>query len=213
MKTWVKVLLGGSAVAVAVLYVNMKSHHDYERYVSVEPGDVVLDVGAGSDPGFPSFSFPASKKASLVVALEPNPIYAEELLKAGIPNLVVVEKGAWNSQSTLRLHLAGVCSSVLENGEVPVQVDTIDSIVSQMGLEGKIDFIKMDIEGAEIEALQGSENTLANARKVVIAAYHKRDGVPTYLWVKPFLESRGFKTALTYADMSNGLGLVHAWRQ
>ena len=47
--------------------------------------------------------------------------------------------------------------------KVKVPVTTIDRIVAELGLE-KVDFIKMDIEGAEREALKGGEATIRKMR-------------------------------------------------
>ena len=45
------------------------------------------------------------------------------------------------------------------NDTVEVETTTIDSIVQNMGLE-KVNFIKLDIEGAELLALEGAANTM-----------------------------------------------------
>lgn len=89
---------------------------------------------------------------------------------------------------------------------VMVEADTLDNIVSDLGI-GRVDFIKMDIEGAEVEALMGAEQIIGMARKVVVAAYHtnRQDISPTHPWVSEFLQARGFQTHTTYP------GLVHAW--
>jgi FkbM family methyltransferase len=50
---------------------------------------------------------------------------------------------------------------------------SIDDLVTQRGL-GRVDFIKMDIEGSELRALHGAEKTLRRFRpKLAISAYHK----------------------------------------
>lgn len=50
---------------------------------------------------------------------------------------------------------------------------TIDDLVQQRGLD-RVDFIKMDIEGAEGEALKGAVETLKSFRpKLAIAVYHR----------------------------------------
>ena len=61
-------------------------------------------------------------------------------------------------------------------------ITTIDSYSSK--LNKKVDYIKMDIEGAEIAALQGASATIAKCKpKLAISAYHKEDD----LWKIPQL--------------------------
>jgi hypothetical protein len=49
---------------------------------------------------------------------------------------------------------------------------SIDDLVVQRGLE-KIDFVKLDIEGAEMNALKGASKTIKKFRpKLAIALYH-----------------------------------------
>ncbi|MGP1599332.1 FkbM family methyltransferase [Peptoanaerobacter stomatis] len=50
-----------------------------------------------------------------------------------------------------------------------INVDTIDNMI-----KGKVDYIKMDIEGFEMQALYGAQNTIKNNNpKMLISAYHK----------------------------------------
>ena len=61
-----------------------------------------------------------------------------------------------------------------ENGDYveKVKIDTIDNIVS----DEYVTFIKMDIEGAELEALKGAENVLRKCKpKLAISLYHKNE--------------------------------------
>ena len=56
-------------------------------------------------------------------------------------------------------------------------ITTIDDYVTSSGLE-KLDFIKMDIEGAERGALQGAVNTIKIMRpKLSISVYHHPDDI------------------------------------
>jgi hypothetical protein len=56
-----------------------------------------------------------------------------------------------------------------------VQATTIDQMVEDLGLPG-VDFIKMDIEGAEQHALLGAARTLRRYQpRLGLAAYHRRD--------------------------------------
>src|SRR5258707_15414601 len=55
---------------------------------------------------------------------------------------------------------------------VDVETQTVDDFVSENSVE-RIDFIKMDIEGAEPEALVGAERTIRKYRpQLAISVYH-----------------------------------------
>ena len=77
-------------------------------------------------------------------------------------------------------------SLLSEKQEAMQQVETlsIDDFVRSEGIS-KVDFIKMDIEGSELRALQGAEHTMRAFRpKLAISLYHKQDDfihIPDYL--------------------------------
>ena len=53
----------------------------------------------------------------------------------------------------------------------------------------KLDFVKMDIEGAEIEALEGCIVTIKSlSPNFAIASYHIVNGEPTYIKLEKFFE-------------------------
>ena len=181
----------------------------YERYFKVKEGDVVFDAGAEIG----GFTISVARKASHVIAIEPEPINVKMLrVNVTINNLCnvdIVERGLWNRRAILDLHLSneqGSHSLIYDWGkrDVKVQVDTLDNIVSELGIK-RIDFLKMDIEGAELEALEGAKHTLDIVNKVAIAAYHVRDGQKTSQHVLRILKREGFK-----AFISNDF--VYAWK-
>jgi FkbM family methyltransferase len=145
-----------------------------DRY-AVRHGDVVLDCGA--DIG--TFTRTALRRgASVVVAIEPNP-QKEPCLRRNFEKeiadgrVIVYPKGVWNEDSVLELNDEVFFGP---NGSgVKVPLTTIDKLVAELKLP-KVDFIKMDIEGAEKQALAGARETLARFHpRMSIAMEHLPD--------------------------------------
>ncbi|WP_445454826.1 FkbM family methyltransferase [Flavobacterium sp. 25HG05S-40] len=71
---------------------------------------------------------------------------------------------------------------------VKKQAVTLDSWAEKLQLP-RLDFIKMDIEGAEIEALDGCVTVIQKYKpNFAIASYHIVNGQPTYIKVEEFFK-------------------------
>ncbi len=85
--------------------------------------------------------------------------------------IICINKGAYSKADVL--HFAGNnsdASKISSSGNVEIQVDSIDNIMAGEPAT----FIKMDIEGAELEALKGAANTIKNYHPTLaISAYHR----------------------------------------
>lgn len=156
-----------------------------EKHASdlVRRGDVVLDCGAHVGV-FTSEALELG--ASRVVAIEPHPVNAECLRRNFAPEIaagrvVVVQKGVWSREATLPLFV-GVENSGMgtvvhphAGAKIDVPLTTIDHLVGALGLS-RVDYIKMDIEGAEREALAGAQDTLRRFRpRLMLDTYHEQD--------------------------------------
>jgi FkbM family methyltransferase len=95
---------------------------------------------------------------------------------------VLIAEGAWSEESTMDfvtgVSNSGTGSLVLgeEGGShIQVPVRRIDDMLKQRGID-RIDFVKMDIEGAEREALKGARGTIrSNRPRLMLDAYHRTD--------------------------------------
>lgn len=182
--------------------------HNYEEILKYESTDVILDIGAYNGCS----SLVASKKVTQVISLEPNPIVYNEMINKinnlQIKNIIPINIGVFNYKGLLNFRVNGYGSKILSNNlnEILIEVDTIDNILSNLNI--KVNYITMDIEGSEVEALQGSIETLKNVNKIVVAAYHERIDLngKTYTYVNKFLQDNGFTT---FVDNNY---LVHGWK-
>ncbi|MNV50149.1 hypothetical protein D3C71_1421400 [compost metagenome] len=115
-------------------------------------------------------------------------IYSYEIVPANIDyieknieifkldNVIIRKKGASDKSDSLFLEKDEVSSisQLSKSGDINVETVTVDE-----DIEGKVTFIKMDIEGGEEKALLGCSKKIAEYHpKLALSAYHNN----THLW-------------------------------
>lgn len=176
----------------------------YLRRYTIKQGDVVVDCGAYQG----TFSVLASQlvgEKGVVIAFEPDPANYKNLLHNlklnNCSNVTAINKGLWSKKGYLKLKMDNTGSTLifeedLRNSSIEVSVVTLDQELSNLGVTS-VDFIKADVEGAEIELIKGSKNILAtNKVNLAIATYHELDGKKTSVMVEDQLRKLGY-TAVT----------------
>ncbi|MBR5913633.1 MAG: FkbM family methyltransferase [Selenomonadaceae bacterium] len=85
--------------------------------------------------------------------------------------------GVWNERTKITFSSDNeTSSSVSDEGNVTIDAEKIDDIVG----DTKIGFIKMDIEGSELNALRGATETIKRDKPMLaICAYHKAEDLIT----------------------------------
>ncbi|KQC11660.1 MAG: hypothetical protein APR54_10615 [Candidatus Cloacimonas sp. SDB] len=148
--------------------------HSYEtKDVKIVPGDTVIDAGACE--GF--FSRYALERGASVIAIEPVPSLAQALKKTFhnemIENRIQILPFALGSKSGIA-HLKYTSDSLFE-ASISDEGDEIETTtIDDISIEKTIDFIKMDVEGYEIEAVLGAKNTIQSQKpRLAIAVYHE----------------------------------------
>ena len=176
----------------------------YLKMRSPVAGDTVIDAGAWKG----HFSVIASRlvgPAGKVIAVEPQREMCERLRdrlrRLSINNVHVVHAGLYDREGELRLprrtcsdfnlFAAATGSSEFEL----VKLTTLDRMHATLHFHC-VNFVKMDIEGAEIEALLGGAATISAQHPFfAIASYHVREGRTTSAHVEAILRGSGYCTA------------------
>lgn len=119
----------------------------------------------------------------------------EKLERQGCSNVMLMPFGLWNCMETVSFVSAGLGSHVANssNSCMPsnsstnsARMVTIDMMVSRLSLP-RVDYIKLDVEGSEMNALLGGVNTIIKYRpRMAISVYHKQDDI----WKIPFFISK-----------------------
>jgi len=158
---------------------------EYEKYVwkYFKPtiGEVFIDVGAHVGKYTLQVARIVGDKG-LVIALEPHPGNYRALFRGiqlnGFRNIVTFKVAAWDRDCKLKLfvHEAAVYHSAkidIGLGHIEVEARTIDQIIAELSVK-QVDWIKIDVEDAEIEVLRGLEKTLAKyAPRLIIEVQWK----------------------------------------
>jgi len=166
----------------AVAQVWIFEQYNLNGKCEVSKGDYVIDGGAFK--GETSFWF-LSKGAEKVYAFEPDPnsfsILSENIKRNKVLDKIIpVQKVLSNRVGTFFLYATnGGGSAALDGGNQTIEGITLDSFVQEEGLE-RVDFIKLDVEGAELEVLEGAVETIKKFKpKMAISVYHKPEDVIT----------------------------------
>jgi len=159
-------------------------------WVSPKPGDVFLDVGAYIG-WYTIQAARAVGSSGRVIAMEPdlsNRLQLETNLSLNnISNCTVVPVAAWSKSGEIgwQSNDVPVWSKVGQTRNAStVGSTTIDSLIEGFGLSD-VNWIKMDIECAETEALQGAEQVLKRFHPTLFIEIHETLE-PVTLFLKGF---------------------------
>lgn len=141
-------------------------------------GDTVIDCGAYTGDTLDAFCMSSGCRCNSYFALEPTPEYfltiGNYVRNHGLQNQVrPLQIAVWDRCEDLPFwDSADIGNAIAKKGGITVHADTIDHILS--GHCGKVDFIKMDIEGSEVPALRGAKEVIFHDHPVLaICIYHR----------------------------------------
>lgn len=164
---------------------------DHEIYfppdiVSLSEKEVFVDCGGFDGDTVQGFVRLTGGRFSKLLVFEPDPSNFQKLLVSisKFPPKIVKRIAAYQivaGKSSGRVHFeaqGSPSSFISDSGKVQVPCEPLDSVLAHE----EPTFIKMDVEGAELDALHGARNHIGKYRPLLaIAAYHK----PDHLWRIP----------------------------
>jgi FkbM family methyltransferase len=195
---------------------NLRDYYK-NREKSLNEGDVVVDLG-GNIGIFNRWAY--SQGASKVISFEPDRRYFKLLRLNSDPRSVIFNAAVSDSIGTVNLcessHFGGSNIFGTPDNEVgyPVRTYTLDYLF-ESGLINKIDFLKIDIEGAEHKAIKGiSDENLMKVRTISMEYHHSHMNFDEDLrenFIKR-LNKLGFNSYLQFLGINNALQMIYFTR-
>jgi FkbM family methyltransferase len=194
----------------------------------VDPGDWIVQVGTPSVATIDRLSRLVGN-AGRAIVIEPEPANVERLRthigERSLANVILVPKGVWKRRARHTLliaprpadHRLELDAIVHDNdlraggyvGSRVIDVDTLDNILDDLGVSCELGLVKITINGAEADALEGAPKTLDRTRRLWVKAHARRrdTGQPLSREIVARLEGHQFRTVVTKPTRS----VAEAW--
>jgi FkbM family methyltransferase len=196
--------------------ITMRENDIIERFCP-KPGDVVIDVGAHIG----KYTIIASKRIGAngkVIAIEAHPVNYEMLNRNiklnGLTNVIPLNYAVYSEESRIKLYMPdeefgytmhhSIMFSYLspkyslkgkENEKfIEVNANTLDNLLQKNGLSREVNWLKIDVEGAEFEVLKGATEILSNSKDIcLLIEVHNPYDTTHYKQIMDFLKHYNFK--------------------
>jgi FkbM family methyltransferase len=173
----------------------------YEKiydFASTSARPYILDVGAniGLSALFFKERFPQSK----VVAFEADPTIrrylSENLEQNSAKDVEIVQKAIWSSEGVVDFHPDGADAGRIAPSDAAQRVRVESTRLIHWLQAEPVDFLKLDIEGAEVEVIRDCAALLQNVKNMYIE-YHSLVSAPQRLGeMLKVCEDAGFRITL-----------------
>ena len=159
-------------------YAEKKQYFDLPQ-LNISNDEVFIDAGGFNGDTSSQFAKKTLYKYKKIYLFEPNAKSAEKCRNElkNLHDCEIIQKGTWSKNELLTFLEQEEGSrqvNTAENNTVTIEATTIDSILK--GEEAT--FIKMDVEGAELNSLIGAKNTIIKYKpRLAIYVYHRRNDI------------------------------------
>ena len=174
---------GRDAYSIPLSFLNLAEFETEENrmiYRLIEPGDVVFDVGANI--GWYTINILLRRRGTSVYSFEPIEASYQYLVKNLLLNKLASDKafklGLSDKTGTVKFYFDVECATAssmanLREDERTVEVEcaitTLDDFVAARPDLTRLDFIKCDVEGAELFVYQGAREALRRFKPMVFS--------------------------------------------
>lgn len=190
---WVKEKLEDKySIDALIAYVKSRNNGDFsicekfydpnqyfpDNIISFKENETFVDCGVFDGETIKEFISRNDNSFDYIYGFEPDKNNYENSinnLKSISPKKIkIFNLGSWYKNNILKFNsISERVSEIDPNGTVEIKVDSIDNLINN-----KVSFIKMDVEGAELNSLRGAEKIIKlNRPKLAVCLYHKPEDI------------------------------------
>ncbi len=193
---------------------NPDREEDIVKLFCPKEGDIVVDVGAHIG----KYSIIASKMVGSkgkVIAIEAHPanydILKQNIALNNLSNVIVLNYAVHSRETLVKLYEPGqedgftIYNTIMTDRPslntqkyIEVKANTLDSLLLQKGGIRQVNWIKIDVEGAEFEVLKGATTILSSSKDISLLIEIHNVGANNKTFYEPIielLESRNYRVS------------------
>jgi FkbM family methyltransferase len=162
-------------LAFSLFWRNTEPENHYAYKILIRNNDVIFDIGANT--GMHSYFFSKHFRNVRIFSFEPLPAnfkYIEDMIRLNkLPNIQLVNcaLGSHQGETYFNTSLNNSLGFITDKETaIKVKLESLDHFISSGSI--KPDFIKIDVEGAESEVLEGFRNKINTVQPVLIIESH-----------------------------------------
>jgi len=143
------------------------------KFYTTSKNPYIIDCGANIGLSIIYFKkiFPNAR----IVAFEPDKkifnLLKKNIQSFNLKNIKLIQKGVWSKKSTMNFYSEGADAGRIVTNTHINNTNKIYTIKLNDFLNKIVDFLKIDIEGAEVDVLENSKDKLSNVKNLFVE-YH-----------------------------------------
>jgi FkbM family methyltransferase len=152
-----------------------KEIFEQEIYKFISPTEEPFIIDAGANIGLSTIYFKKLYPKARILAFEPDDYIfkylQKNILQFGLKEVQLIKKGLWDKETMLPFNSEGADGGAIDFNEQKKTQNEIEVTSLKPFLNRKVDFLKIDIEGAEYTVLQDIKDKL-NLVDNIFVEYH-----------------------------------------